>query len=806
MSQPTQRSLLLVLVAVLCATIGVWLWWQQGPDSVPMTPLVPARAITGSMAPESAELPANNPVDAVVRKQADMPSADVPSADRAKDALSAIEVVVLGANGPGANEQPLAHVAVGVSIQGTVGTPAFSRVGTTDQNGISRFTVPAGTGPAGAAPDTAPILTAWCALGGESRVVLDGSPSHRIELRMQPRCLVEGTVEDASGQGIADAEIVLVPWEDRRSYDLPGCLRIGRSRADGSFSVGLAGAAVIAALHRDFSPSATVFVAAERDRNKPARGNTVQLRLMTTQARITGLVTDAEGAPVRDAVLEFRPSGKAPGGELKAPPQRARTAPDGRFAVQNLLPGDNQWAVRAPGHGTTTGTIQLEIGETADLRISMPAPAEIHGSVRDLEGTPVAGVRVFTGSANTFESEAVTTDAEGTFQLRDLGPGPTDIRATEPRSPNTTARTASARFDLTSGEIAQWTAVLGAENRGALRGTVVDPDGRPLARWRVTAVQGSRATSHTITTEDGQFALHVQPVESVQVLVHAPNQPAMSFPSASLPAVPPKSAPLRIVVDPNARTATVRGLVQSSQGLALPATVSIWHHEMRQFARLEADQDGRFRIERVPPGRVDFYVDHTGFVRHAQQGLSIEVAADLDLGMIPLGAAAAVHGTILGPDGRAPEQLEIYILTANSRLTAEYTAGNYRIEGIPPGKQTLRIQGKGVAPVQVAIEVHPDHELVQDIQLVTGIPRRIVVHAPTEAGTFVSLALHKPGEPHEWTSSQSRTGEATVEFLAYMMPGSFEVLAKGDLGWTCTTTVTFRQGDESPIEMTLRRQ
>ena len=52
--------------------------------------------------------------------------------------------------------------------------------------------------------------------------------------------------------------------------------------------------------------------------------------------------------------------------------------------------------------------------------------------------------------------------------------------------------------------------------------------------------------------------------------------------------------------------------------------------------------------------------------------------------------------TILGPDGRAPEQLEIYILTANSRLTAEYTAGNYRIEGIPPGKQTLRIQGKGV--------------------------------------------------------------------------------------------------------------
>jgi hypothetical protein len=791
-SLTSQRSLLILLFVLAFGFAGFWFLWQRDSDRVPMTALVPATRI-GSGESVAVSMPplATSLVDAVVRKEVlvqRVPAAhDVP-------ASTGIELRLVGADA-----EALAGVTVGISAPATPDSPACVSMATTNQAGLAHFEVPAGRGRS---------VSAWCALGAEVRTTLNEEPLARIELRIVPRALVDGLVVDASGQGIADAEIVVVPWQDRGGPDQPNTWRVGRSGADGRFRVGLTQATRIAALHHDFSPSATTFVPAEPDRSKPPSTPHVYLQLMTLQARATGIVVDAAGTPVDRAMLEFRPRATRTGEDLKAPPQRATTGPDGRFEVHHLLPGDTVWAVRAAGLGTTLGTLTTGAGETADLRITLDAGAVVHGNVVDENGEAVPGVRVFTGRRNTFESEATSSAADGSFELSGLGAGPTDLTAIEVRPPGESSRTATVHLELAGGEIAHWQAVLGAAAKASpmLRGIVVDPEGKPLAQWRVTAIQGSRPQSQCRTGPEGQFALGVSGGESVQVLVHAPDQAAMSFPAASLPATDPHAPPLRIVVDPRARFATVRGTVQSSRGEAIPATVSLWHHEMRQFARVEADRNGMFRIERVPAGSVDFYADHPGFAGYAQQSLPIPPGADIDLGIITLGAAAAIHGTITGPDGLPPEQLEIYILTADKRLTADYTAGTYRISSVPSGKQVLQIQGTGVAPVQVVLEVQADTEIVQDIQLQSGVGRHVVVHAPKDAGGFLSLAVHVPGEAHQWLSSQARRGDATAEFLAYMMPGTYELVAWGAEGWISRTNVTFRAEDDSAIEMQLQRQ
>jgi len=246
--------------------------------------------------------------------------------------------------------------------------------------------------------------------------------------------------------------------------------------------------------------------------------------------------------------------------------------------------------------------------------------------------------------------------------------------------------------------------------------------------------------------------------------------------------------------------------VQSHQQEPLAATVACWHHELRAYARVVADQHGAFRLDRVPAGTIDLYFDHPGHAGTVRRELGIAAGADLDLAIVQLGAASAVSGSVLGPDGQVPAQLQISILTADQQLTAEYAAGTYRLTGVPPGRQVLQVQGPGIAAARFPLDVPAGAEVQQDIQLQAGIARKFRIEFAAGTCTWVTLMLRLPNEPHTWILGQAVRGAGTTEFVAFMAPGCYEALAWGTNGLQGRAKVVFAAGDESEVRIELQKQ
>lgn len=780
-----QRALLLFLV-VCAAGSGLWLLLWPARDSVPMVPLVSAMPVRQPVDVVTSPLPAHGapdePVDAPVRTSG--PAGQTPA-----PASAACEVLLLDPEG-----RPLPGVEVGLSTAAGEPAAGFASLHPTDADGIARFSVPAGHGRQ---------ATAWSALGGEAHATLAADSAVRMVLRLAVRCWAEGSVVDVAGQGIADAELVLVPWQPRGGLALPNAQRVGRTARDGSFRIGLGQGGRLGALHREFSPSAMEFVPIDGGAQRGPKTATFRFTLVTLQAHAQGIVVEADGGPIAGAMLEFRPGPSThSAAELPAPPQRTRTDAEGHFTVDHLLPGETTWAVVAPGFGAASGTFPTSPGETADLRLELTPAAAVEGTVTDAQGAPLADVLVHSGRADDFTSMATRTGADGTFHLGGLAAGDVALSATEPRAAGGPGRKATATLTLAAGEVARWNAILATASAGpVLRGTVVDRADRPLAGWRVTALGTGAATARTGPA--GEFSIPFAEA-SAQVSVHAPDQSPVTFPAAHVPSAAPGPVPLRIVVDPAAPWAVLRGLVQSSAQQPVSATVSAWHHGLRRFARVQAGADGQFRIERVPAGRLDLYIDHAGLASSTRQGLDVAAGADVDLGVFELAAGAALHGTVTGPDGRPPEQLEIVLQSKDARIAGTYAGGSYRIGGAVAGRYQLQVQGPTVAGATFTVELRAGTELRQDIELRAGVPRRFEVAAPAAAGRFVSLALQAPDSPVSWHAGQARRGTEPLSFTACMAPGTYEVFAWGADGWSASGKATFAAGDDRVVRLELQ--
>jgi len=290
------------------------------------------------------------------------------------------------------------------------------------------------------------------------------------------------------------------------------------------------------------------------------------------------------------------------------------------------------------------------------------------------------------------------------------------------------------------------------------------------------------------------------------VFVYAPDQPPLSFAMAAAHAVDAAQGVVRIAVDLSLVPAVVRGVVQSCQQEPLPATVSCWHHELRAFSRLTADQNGAFRFDRIPPGTVDLYFDHPGQAGASKREVTVAAGGDVDLGIVQLGAASAVSGTVTGPDGQPPAHVVISILTADKQLTAEYASGTYRLTGVPPGKHVLHVQGAGLAAMRIPLDVAPGAEAQQDIALQAGIARKFRIDFPAGTCTWVTLMLGMPDESHTWLLGQPVRGAAKAEFVAFMAPGTYEASAWSENKLQGRTTVVFAQGEESEVRIELRKQ
>ncbi|MEM7204386.1 MAG: sigma-70 family RNA polymerase sigma factor [Planctomycetota bacterium] len=220
-------------------------------------------------------------------------------------------------------------------------------------------------------------------------------------------------------------------------------------------------------------------------------GTTTRLELrLAAGMDLTGEVVDARGRGVAGAHVLRRAGGFDFWGL-----EIAVTDAQGRFLVEDLIPGSQLWA-RASGHGVSmpiavTGTA----GTTATLRLQLGAAGTVRGVVRDPRGVPAPGAIValaaqqVTGGDETREGfttrarfpQLVRTDAEGAYSLDDVPPGEYRAWAIAPHLPETAP--SYTPLEVRPGHLhdAAIDLALGA----MLRGRVRDAAGAPAAGVRV---------------------------------------------------------------------------------------------------------------------------------------------------------------------------------------------------------------------------------------------------------------------------------------------------------------------------------
>jgi Carboxypeptidase regulatory-like domain/PDZ domain len=218
---------------------------------------------------------------------------------------------------------------------------------------------------------------------------------------------------------------------------------------------------------------------------------------------IRGRVLTKQGEPIADADVNARSTG----GGLRDKQQWAQDESkiDGSYALEGLRAGtylmepQSQRAV-APRDGYT---VDVPAGKVIEKDIVLDDGGKVEGIVVDGEGKPVEGVKV---DARSIENDwgwswdsGAKSDAGGKFTLNALRAGEYRVVASKGwfetlRKPGETddEQHPGEKVMVKAGETAKVRLVVEAQN-GTIKGTVVDPDGKPIGDAYLSAARESDA-------------------------------------------------------------------------------------------------------------------------------------------------------------------------------------------------------------------------------------------------------------------------------------------------------------------------
>ena len=352
--------------------------------------------------------------------------------------------------------------------------------------------------------------------------------------------------------------------------------------------------------------------AATRDNTKveveAGRIHDVVIELLRTGS-IAGTVVDPAGLPIGGAIVLTR---------RHQPGVGARTDPDGRFLLENLIPGELRLDVKADGRvQIDPPACVVAPGEAIEgLRVVLHRAARITGRVLGPDGTARRGAHVYLerkdvpAPARTAVPERFTTNVQGRFSFRDLVPGTYGVVATDGKLrfvPETTEGSARRGIVLDEG-----TAVDDVELRlpavGRVTGLVTGPDGTGVLAAYVFARGKDWDVNEfewvPYTDADGRFSLDDLP----------PGEVTIRAVSRSLVSSTETRTVVRAGETVDVRIALVQGtrlrFTDTSQPMLFPITfvaIDQARHEWKLYSggTWQSDDMDDAPYGPLPPGRYD---------------------------------------------------------------------------------------------------------------------------------------------------------------------------------------------------------
>lgn len=540
--------------------------------------------------------------------------------------------------------------------------------------------------------------------------------------------VLEGWVVDQAGRGVAAASVVAA----REEADPRRMMRVfgggpasGWSDPEGRFVINTVstGPKVSIAGGKFGLPAATpATLALDPGETRKDIRITIPLGI-----EVTGRVFDQDDVPIAGVVVEAAPAENrgsaglrmiryfAGGASTRA--SNLVTDAEGAFSMQ-LAEGLWKLAFRADGFARQESSI--EVAPRIDpIEIRLVPGQTLRGRVVTQEGAGVANVIIVVPGADTGD---VRTAPDGSFAVPDLPEGQTMLIALDPERSIREMRTVT----LPSDEL-----TIRLPATGTLAGKVVDEDGAPIKSFQAQAgrdegrgapiqLRLSGIQNDSFITEDGTFTLDHVPAGTAQVTVLAPG-----FLSRTVHGIEIEENEVSEQVEIRLeKGATIRGKVTGPDGMAL-SDVSVSAANPGMFNPFSTtliastDASGEYELTNVPRGERTITFTRTG-LQTARRTVQIDdesetVDARLEEGL-------ELTGRVRTGDGRPVVGAHVVASsTERTSFRSDITtdgAGNFSIEGLAPGRYTVRATHRSHAAATAELDMRSDQSI--DLTMESG--------------------------------------------------------------------------------------
>ncbi len=700
----------------------------------------------------------------------------------------AVEIEVVSFTG-----EPLADAMVRAFSTGP-GSPPFDTP--TDPPAVAQVRTGAdGVGRFGGLPPGTWTFTAerygYARRGLVGVTVRAGLDVERFHLALEPGYRLHGRVLDDTGRPVPNAPVLAV----RRTLPSdPTTAPLGQRTAtarDGSFEFGAL-------------PAADVILWSGRPGAHLAILAAVRIPgvddldlVLPRGAVVSGLVTDADGAPVSTARVQVNLSVLGAFSLTLADD----TDLDGRYTIDLPMAGSIQWlSAEASGCGTgwaelgREGELPAPEGARIELPVTLAAGGGVRGRVVGPDG-PLANVEV--GLTNPSSYYSTTSGSDGRFQLAGAPNGRYVILATRwgfrqpgrPDDPDGSLVRGDTPPELvvTLPDDAAREFELRMEAGATLRGRVELPDGKPAAGATVSCPWNTTAAT---TDADGRFELG--PVETggdVPLEVRLTGYATLSQ-SVSAGAADGSAAEVVLRLAPGTR---IRGRVTSGPGRPLVGTyvqLVAWNDGLGHPV---ADEWNWLEARRLPvraDGTYDHPVTDVGtsfFVRAGALGHARATSGRIDISPeqpevivdLELPEGVSIGGRVVTPDGAGVARANVTaVQVAEGESGADYPgawgppivavadeSGAFTISMLSPGSYLVRAWGDATLRAEKTIHVPEDDGVTIEVTAALAI-EGTVRYADGAAAPSVAVRAESTSAGPSCVARTDRDGRFRVTGLS----------------------------------------
>ncbi|MEE8524299.1 MAG: carboxypeptidase regulatory-like domain-containing protein, partial [Thermoanaerobaculia bacterium] len=353
-----------------------------------------------------------------------------------------------------------------------------------------------------------------------------------------------------------------------------------------------------------------------------------------------------------------------------------------------------------------------------------------------------------------------STDAEGGFEIADLGAGRYDLEVRA--SGYAPARVPGLRVEEGVGEIDFGTVVL--VPGVSIAGRVTDPDGTAIAEAEVVARTAANPLAFSGSVEpvnkkmsdsDGRFVIGELAAGKVLSLsVSKKGYGAVTVSSIRAPTDEPLTVVLRPAGRLSGRVVDRQGsAVENASVMAMPESGLGMMHRDGRPPRARSGTDGRFVLEDVDPGPLRVTVRASTFQTKAVAGVEVVPGEEREIEVV-LDAGTVVDGRVTAADGDPVVRASITFTSqdqgqfggfgGSARTDAD---GRFHVDDAPSGPVFVSVSNGSRELLKQPLELKPGANTV-DLVLEDGFAVSGTVFAPDGSPIgSAGLSIHKVQQP-----------------------------------------------------------